>query len=338
MNMKSIKLKVFLTASLILSGLIYAQPGKGHFKSEKSADLLLNEIPDLTEEQKESIQNLHNEFAAAMLALRDNDDLTKAEKRSQFDALHDEFRQTLESTLTDAQMDVVNDWFESRHEMGRKNQRKHFGIRPDKSNDEMHKAMVEKRIAFDDELSSAEKSTIDQMRTYMESQRELMHENGDDLTFAEKRALFKQHFEAMEPLFEIVDNHEAQLKKIDEDLREIMEANKPANLPALEKQKRYPKHEMDPRHNHMIHFLLLDTNNTSFSNEQENGAGFTIFPNPVEEVFTVRFDLVTEGVVSIELLNKQGELLEVLDSIVRTAGEQTFKVNAGGLTPQCVLC
>ena len=56
-----------------------------------------------------------------------------------------------------------------------------------------------------------------------------------------------------------------------------------------------------------------------------------LYPNPVKKLLNIEFEVVGEGNVTIEVLNKDGAVLKIVDENFRTAGSHTVKLDVSQL-------
>ena len=328
--MKTLKFKTLTITLLLLSIFVFAQGPSKNRDSQKSLDHLFSLIPGLTDSQIASINTFHDDMVNQINELTETETAKRGDNHEQIRSLHESFITSVKSVLNEEQLKSFEADVPKRQKADFDGKRGHHSGPPEFANDELMTFVRDQRRDFDQELSEAEKSTISEMRTQMEQQRSKMENENEKMSRAEHRAMFKKHLEEIEPLLVIADAHEESLNQIHENIRNFSKENRPENAPECEAPEKMGKHPgYDEERN--VHFLLLDPDKEAEMASNTADAGFEIFPNPVVDNFTVRFDLEKEGTVNIELLNKQGELIDVIDSSIRQVGKQSLEVNARGM-------
>jgi Spy/CpxP family protein refolding chaperone len=290
-------------------------------------------LTDLTTEQQTQLKTLRDLFWTEMKSVRENKSLTPDEKQSLFIEKRTDHQDQIKAILTPEQQEEMDHHLKNGPGLDGKGGK---GFCPEPfafQDDDMQGHLMEKRVAFDSELSDTEKATIDVMRDLLVKHREQIQElKSGTKTRQEKRVMHFEHIDQMEPLFEIADAHEESLQAIFEEIRTTMRPdcpNKNQGFGLAHKGRRAGWGA--PTDKHIIHFLLLDPEEPTGAEIETGSSSLMVYPNPVEENMVIKFYLPASGMVNIELWNKQGEMLDVLDSLIREAGDQSFNFNASGL-------
>ncbi len=330
--MKTQKL-ILILAVMMISITTYAQCGYRGQNGPHHFNRNWSQIPDLTADQQESIQQLRETFWAEMKVIREDETLSPAEKREAFLNKRTEHHNAVRALLSKEQQKAFDAGLPPAGRYGGYGPcGKGFGYHA-WQNGQVPDYILEQRLAFENELNESEKATIEEVRQVVAQHRQQVQLNGDDMTAVQWHEMHREHMDDLEPLFEIADQHETELQDIQQAIRENNIENCPYNGKGRGYGRGPGRFGMGPGRTPGIHFLLLDPSEINTSAKEMEGISddIEIYPNPVEGPFEIRFDVPEEGLVSIELLNKQGELLEVLDSSVRSTGSQTLQVNANGL-------
>lgn len=309
----------------------------------KHAEKLASEL-ELTENQKTQMESQFMEFRDEMTIIRENEEMTKEEKKETFFTHFESHMEKLEQLLTDEQVEK----FQKHHAKMKENFKhgKHVVMFPDNPDFEMSeefKAMlIEKRSAFESELSNQEKEQIAMVRQQMKTRkndRAFSHEEcKDNEVKKERRSEYKNMIAS---LHDIIEKHEESLLAVQDELFELS-SDFHGHGKMHDKRHPFAQHEMDQDvfeelhfNRQVLHFLLMDTGE-DFQYGSINDKEYEqvmIYPNPVNTTLTVAFDLHQNSQVSIELLNKYGGLLEVLDQSQRLSGHNTFTYDASFLAP-----
>jgi len=195
-----------------------------------------------------------------------------------------------------------------------------------------------KRIAFDSKLTAAEQKTIAEVRKVMPSKEEMhakmaefkkecMAECKGDIS-KEDRMKMKEKFKAKHaemntltaPLSSIVDNHEADLKVVFEEMKGLAKEKFGDEIPEFAKKmmSKYSEEHFTMMANH---FLLLETTPAAVE-----AIEITTFPNPAIEFATVSYELNEAQEVKISILNAKGVLLKEVFAGSQEKGMNEVKV------------
>ena len=236
-------------------------------------------------------------------------------------ALHEGFEEDLKDVLTQEQLEMYREHLPARPHMEFENQ---------KNGREFHAMILQKRREFDRVLSEEEKETINALRDEIRQRRDerRVANPGSGSYPGGRRALGRQMHERMCALDLIIENHRAELDAIRE------------TIPPEAR----PGHEMHPKSHHRggpawrgesqsgreRHFLLLDPDRITgaiIDVDAGDSENIKLYPNPVKELLNIDFETVGKGNVTIELLNKDGAVLEMVDETYRTAGSHSVKLD-----------
>jgi len=284
---------------------------------------------NLSEEQKEQMKMIHEYFRQERDILFTDESLSKENRREKVQQMHETLRSEIENILTDEQIAKMEEHRSERYKRrGNRQNKHHYG---EFMNEDIHALILDKRSEFDSKLTSEEKEIIDEIRAQIpEGLNMPIHGKYRDKSdkMKENRECIKENFE---PLVEIAKNHNDELetiaKEIKQEIREnIREDTKEYN------HKRESRKRPEKRNRMMMHFLLLDPNDdqANIRNVEESDQ-VKLYPNPVNSMLNIEFETDERENVSVELVNKYGYVLEVIDVSNRDAGQHTCLYNAGML-------
>lgn len=327
---------VVLVALIAGVSSVYAQK-KGNQVDRAAKHLeTLDELLDLSEDQELKMETLFTQFSEDMKPIRNNEELSREEKKEAMDLQRESHNIEIEKVLTEEQLVIFN---EHRAEMKESRKPgKQQGNRGPKMSDATKALILEKRVAFDAELTADEKETITSIRSQIETWQEAC-KTDERPDMEERKGNREKHQNVIKPLIEIAENHEVELRKISEEIKAEMD------LPEQSKKGRKRHFAQQGKHargmniekpeRHQIHFLLMDPNEKSQNNTTTGKVieSIDIYPNPVQTSFTVAFEMQEEGPVTIELLNKYGGILEVLNTTNCNSGTNSFTYDASALAP-----
>jgi hypothetical protein len=135
----------------------------------------------------------------------------------------------------------------------------------------------------------------------------------------------------MKPMIDIVKNHKESLMVILDEYRPERPENCPNDHPQRNKRGRAGFGE---RPGFMaIHFLMMDTKTIDMGSIDAQSMDVNIFPNPARNNIRISYELPIGSNVSIELLNKYGNVLEILEQGYQEMGQNSVPFNASKLTP-----
>lgn len=290
---------------------------------------------NLTEEQQTKMDALRDTFRAEMKSIMNDENLTAVEKQEKLEKARDAHHDQVMALLTDEQKQNFDENFPPH--WGRGAQMGKFGPGPKgyKFNNEAFMSVLkEKRAEFDSQLSTEEKTTINQARAVMKDHWEKMRNlEPGDMTFEERQQMREEMKKQLEPVYEIAENHKTELDAIHKEIRDEMMANCPAGGPYKGKGYRhgFGKGNMSERHD--VHFLMMDPSSDSAFGEQSavQDENLKLYPNPATSQLTIDFEVMKEGPVTIELLDKTGNVMQTIDKSERATGTASVNFDVGFL-------
>lgn len=306
--------------------------------SQASKNAKLN----LTEDQQTQMNVLRETFFNEMKAVREDESLSTAEKKAKFDALRDDHHTKMMALLTDEQKEIFKSNSGPGHGHGYGMGK--YGPGPkgaNSDNDEFKALLKEKRVEFDQNLSDAEKATIAEIRVKMQQHWEDMNNlKPGEMSFEERQQMREKMKSQLEPVYAIAENHKDELAAIHDELKSEMMQNCPANCQGncqrMGKGKgkgKGPGHGFKGKGNdsemHDVHFLLMDPSGDSSFDETGLALqkDLNLYPNPASSELNIDFDLPDAGMVSIELLDKSGNVMQSIDNSERSKGKNSIRFN-----------
>lgn len=326
--MKTMMNRILLIAVLMATITVSAQRGpcyngKGGYRLEE-----LKETLQLTPDQEEKFDAIRDDFFNAKKEVFDDDELLFAERRDKVAQLRDEMDAALKDILDENQYNL---WLEHRENfpgpgMGKKG-RPFCGLMNDAPQE-----VMDLRKEFDSELTKEEKDLIAEVRETWKQNRQ---ENGNGKGCC-GRGYGNGPGTCMLPLQEILENHKARLDEIKDRIDDIMAENCPRHgefggRGPRGKHRGFRDNNMGFEERRIMHFLLMETDGTTISSQSGNDETLALFPNPVAGDLTIQFNNPSEGQVTIELLDKNGNILRTVDKSGRKAGDQTVVFNTEDL-------
>ncbi|MCO6491831.1 MAG: T9SS type A sorting domain-containing protein [Phaeodactylibacter sp.] len=225
--------------------------------------------------------------------------------------------------------------------------------------------MLQQRAKLEKKINTEDKVLIAELRAKFEAHRqekqqlkqnpEHSREDFEALRETHKedkvklKALAEKYSEDIEALMEEVKEEREQWHQ---DMRAIHEKYIPEPEEGREmkkggkkgkgdKQMRHPGHHPHPGMHHpygkgmkMGHFLLLDPRapaETPAKAEQAVTANVRVYPNPAANRMTLEYTLLKAGNVRVELRDKEGNLVRVVEEGQKTAGDHSLPVDATAL-------
>ncbi|MFU8844830.1 MAG: T9SS type A sorting domain-containing protein [Bacteroidales bacterium] len=322
------KTKVFLSACTMILimcvTVLYAQPGLGPCFRESKNPAPCTELPDLTQEQKAGIESLQKQFRDEMKSLRESGEFSKEEIREKFLVNRSELHREIEALLTPKQIEVKNQRVVNDPILKHHNRSLPPFDRLTKEHD--HFLLMESRIEFEKKLTPEEKEVIAAMRIKVSDHLELMRSlKPGEITQAERNEIRSKHIGSLQPLRDIAHKYQSELLGIRRNMGFESQPicpnikSKPAgrrfqNRTAAQPDAYFPG----------IRFLLLEPTGKDDQPQGSSPEEIRIYPNPTSKSFKVEFELDQPGNVKIELLNKAGEVIEILEQAIRNAGSNIF--------------
>lgn len=291
----------------------------------------MQEELSLTEDQMDQMKTLNDQFRTEMQEMRKNESLTREEFHETMEQQREEHHSQIMNIL-DEEQKVKFDAF-AKQGRGPHFENRHPGNGRNKYSDEQIGELKEKRIEFDNELSEDEKAVIADFRLKREEWHNEKCEGNNKGNFnrGHGRNGNKQHREEMEPMIEIVKKHKESLTAILEEYR----PEKPENCPNENHQRRQgTRAGKGERPGFMaMHFLMMDPLEIDLGQVNEQSNSVIIYPNPALNFISISYDLPAENNVSVELLNKHGKVVEVIDQSNQVKGINELQYDVSKLAP-----
>lgn len=333
------KKKLLIAAGIVLiSGVVaLANSERGQAKDHlhRHFERIAQEL-DLTSEQQQQVQQLETQFAPRFQSLHEQEFESKEARREAMHDLRNEVQEALNGFLTATQQQQLAN-LKGKHRHGKQ----HNGHPPcgDKGTweSEVEPEIRAKRQKFDTELSADEKAIIANVRVQMDAMKEEKHANRkseERPTEEERKAHHTSKKQVLEPLMAIVEAHQGSLDAIHDEIKTLIESKCGAKKPGkgqhpeggTEGGKAHHRGEKGQgekgmaRH-HMTRFLLMDPNAEATSAAASGERQVQIYPNPAKTTATISYSVIESGMVRVELLNKDGQLLKTLTNGTMEAGD-----------------
>jgi hypothetical protein len=330
------KTKIFLSTftmfMVICFAIVYSQPGLGPRLGGQNPSALYSELPDLTEEQRTTIDSLRQQFREVMKSMRESGEYSQEEIREKFLLNRSTLHQKIEALLTPEQLEILNQktGLQPSQMQSWYNRQPHNRFAEEKN----RYIIMESRIEFDKLLTKEEKEVIAAMREKVNNHREMMSSlKPGDITLEERKEIREKHVESLQPLREIAQKYHAELNRITRDAGFSPRPQCPQS--GIKPGAGRFQNQVIPAPNNFVpgvRFLLLEPMAEGSMRMDREKDELNIYPNPATKTFTVEFDLIDPGIVTIELLNKGAELIGLLDNIYRETGFNSFRYDGDLLT------
>lgn len=210
-------------------------------------------------------------------------------------------------------------------------------------------AMREQRLKLDAELSAQEKAEIVAVREQLKADKKVMQEKRQKFREArEKGTLDKEAMRAeMKPLREkheaniakiraIAQKHEAKITQLREEIKPQIEKWK-ADIEKIATENGQGEHAKHIQHRigkqwnkGVVGFLLMPTEAPK-AKKEANADAVRLYPNPAQDTQQIKIMLKEAGAVKIDILDKQGNVIQTVFEGNKTAGEHVFDVNTSRL-------
>jgi hypothetical protein len=322
------KTKIFLSACamflIIGFATLYSQPGLGPCYRGQNPPAPYSDLPELSEEQRAGIESLRQQFREDMKNIRETSEYSKEEIREIFLLNRSALHQKIETLLTPAQLEVLKQKsVQFPNQMQSRNNRK---LHSRFANEMDRRILMENRIEFEKILTIEEKELIAAMREKVDNHGEMMRSfKPGEITLEERKEIRAKHVESLQPLREIAQKYRAELSRITRDAGFASRPQCPRSdikpgARRFHNQANFAQNDFVPG----IRFILLEPVEKDSLQMDKRNDEMNIYPNPTAKDFTVEFDLMKPGNVTIELLNKRAELIGLLENTYRETGFNTF--------------
>lgn len=331
-----IKVSLFsFIAILLTSNSSTAQSQEKGIKHETRINKMtekLSEELDLSDTQVKEVKALFRKFGERKKALRDQfDRAERAEMKPAMEQIKEDFEKEMKTILTPGQFKQ----FKAMPKPGPRGQhRKHNKAAKAFHKENVYPILLAQRVKLEDKISEADKAELAELRKTLKAEkaRHKAEKKGErpDL---EKRQANRQK-RKNDPNRQKV---KALVEKYQEDIQVLMEEVRPQLeklREAFEKEQgessnphpRKDKGSKSERHmtKKMARFLLMDP-----KRENENippAAVSTItdvkvYPNPSQGISQIEYTLQSSGLVTIELHDKNGNLIDTIEQSKKAAGQ-----------------
>ncbi len=326
------KVIIIMALAFCFAGLSETNAQKENFERNASERLeKMKEELSLTDNQMELMTTLHDQFRTEIQEMRQDESLTREEFHETLLQKRETHHVQIRNILNEEQKIKFDELNKNRGNRQMANRDKK-GEHPFLTDDQLIE-LTQKRIEFEEELSADEKEIIAAFRLERE---EWQNENQtecvrDGFRPHHGQQGLSQHRQEMKPIFEIVKNHNESLMAILEEYRPEKPEDCPNDHPQRNKQRRADFGE-GPGFMAMF-FLMMDTQPIDMGKVDEPYIDVSIFPNPTKNFITISYELEAGSNVSIELLSKYGNVLEIIEQSYQEIGENSVKYNSSMLTP-----
>lgn len=327
---------------------------RAHKHEERIArmtDRLAEEL-DLTAVQVEKVKALHEKFGARKKAMRDQaNEEDRTAKKAAMQQMRKDFDAEMKTILTDAQYAK----FEELPKPGRRGHKGGKHRKHNKAAKAFHKEKVQpillaQRLKLEDKISGEDKQTLAELRTVLKAEkekrkaeREAHRENVEkgerpdketrkarreqmknDPNRLKVKALVEKYQSEIEPLL-------AEVKPQIKALKEEWKKNNDGKLKQRESKKEgHSKHERHLKKKY-AHFLLMDPNATEETAIKPAPVAtitdVNIYPNPSQGISQIEYSLQESENITIELHDKNGNILETINQGQQPAGEHKTSIN-----------
>jgi len=328
---------IILGIVVLLGAIVFAAPrfmhghGDHHnpeMMAKKHTEMMAEKL-SLTDEQEEKVLAINLQYAKKMAAIKKGGYDDKEKAHADYKVLVEEKINELEKVLTSEQLEKFLEMKKDGHhgKFGH-----HMGGDHSSMMGEVHDKILpmlkEKRQGFDSELSDEERVLIKSFRTEHPMSRKGFGGHPHPGHFGhDSDAKKEKHKEVMakyEPIIAVANDHQASLRAIFEEMRHEIKSE--FDFP--EKVEKIIDKKMDSHFDMMaIHFLLLDPEEESF--EDAEGASFDVkaFPNPAGDQTKIEYEVMENGPVRIDLLDRNGVVVKNLFDAQQEKGAHSLTVD-----------
>ena len=366
MKSKILQLLVLILIVLVQAQITIAQPGphRGYQRGMPSVEKMQEDL-NLSEDQATQIKTIQEKYRAQRKALREGNDTDRAANREKIRSMMEAQKEEIEKVLTDEQKAKIKTHRQGRRaafeKIDKKGMDQEFKAYKEAN---IIPVLQQQRAKLESKINDVDKATIAELRTEMKAMKEEYKEkmkarkeafkNGerpDHEAIKQKRMAAKEEHkskkEAIGALVEKYDNDITSLlaevapKKAqwNTDMKAIKDKYLPAEMQGKEIKKghgkrKHRKGQKRKRHNgdnkdkgEKAMFLLLEPNESNSTLKQSVITDVQVYPSPAINNNTIRFELKQAGRVQIDLVDKQGNVLQKVVDEVREVGAYNEEVN-----------
>ncbi len=368
----SIKNYCLIFLAILFTSTAFAQRDQKDFNPEKRATKMterLTEALNLNEAQVKKIKTLHLKYAERMHSIRSE---KEADDRSQKRAAMQQMRTDIEAEMKTILSEEQFQTFQSLPKRGHhgKGHHRHGKNMHGKKGSEHHKKMktsrnekikplmLEQRAKLEANISAEDKIIIAELRAERKKRRaehkakkearKKAFEKGAAPDFEKRRKhrMEREHNPSHKKLMALTEKYKASIEslftEIEPQLKAIKEEAKAAckeDCPT--EKKRTGKKGFKEKHQTKKHarFLLLDPNKSLEEKADKRPrksksliSRVNVYPNPSQGISQIEYTLKEASMVTIELHDKEGNLIETIEKVEQTAGLHKTTVNFNNYT------
>jgi len=370
MKNKILQLLVLSLIILLHAQISIAQrgPHRGHQRAMPSLEKMQADL-NLSDDQVTQIKAIQEKYTAQRKALRASNDSDRAASREKMRSIMEAQKEEIENVFTDEQKAKIKTHRQERRsafeKIDKKGMMQELKVYKEAN---MIPVLQAQRAKLEYKINEVDKASIAELRTDMKTMKEAHKEkmkgrkeafkNGERPNreaMHQKRMTAKEAHkskkEAIGALVEKYDNDittllaEVAPKKAQwkTDMKSIKEKYLPAEMNGKEmkrghgkrkhhkdqKGKRY--HDDKKEKGEKAMFLLLEPNASNSNLKQALITDVQVYPSPAISNNTIRFELKQAGRVQIDLIDKQGNVLQKVVDELREVGTYNEEVNLSNL-------
>ena len=322
---------------------------------------------ELTDQQVNQLGELKTSFDQERESLKAKEFNSREEHREAFHGLMKEYKGKLDEVLTAEQLEKIETMKaerRARHKDRMENVDKE-GLRKammDYKDTNIQPVMLKQRAKLEPKISAEDKAILAELRPVFEANRKAMEQLRKDPNHSREdvKAMRENHKEERERLKGLVEKYDEDIEALlaevkgqaeqwHEDMREIHREYMPKPEEGQRKRgegrrgsgEKHRQHDGHHGHKgkhagergmHKAHFLLLDPNapaeGPALAAVTEN---VRVYPNPAASNMTLEYSLLKAGSVRIELRDKDGTLVRIVEESQKVAGDYTLPIDASSL-------
>jgi len=341
------KVIILVSSMLVVGGTVFGlNVHKHHSKHKMHVKLHFEKLTkelNLTADQNIRVDKLKSELYGKMSSIRTNDLSIEENRKKKMEIMH-EAMFYVKSILTESQLSQLQVLVEKFHDA-------HF-----RSTTELKNL----RIKFDENLTAKEKEDIEVAKSMKKEVKRIFFNKEKTSNEESKEAMFKNRDEIMSLLNPIIESHENELNNILGNTDVNM--TKPYHSEKMTKEMRVKRHtemghtghgqrshEMTEEMKKMLHDKMNEMKSYDHSNNMIHGIQskkfyhfllmevesnvtntpmfkVTTFPNPVSQNINVKYEVKKEGNVSINIQDKNGNIVKSINLGNKQFGEYTESI------------